>query len=73
MGCWVWDGVQTSYFDTYPGFAVVGGIALIVYIFVAAAMFQCDQHQRFEKAPMPISWKMTFLPFAKSLSKDIVP
>jgi hypothetical protein len=48
--CWL---VQISYFDTYPGFAVVGGIALMVYIFVAAAMLQCDQHHRPEETLPP--------------------
>ncbi len=43
-----WNDRQSSYFGTYNGFAVVGGITLMVYFFVAVAMLQCDQLKRSE-------------------------
>jgi hypothetical protein len=53
LGRWRVGVVQVSYFDTYPGFAVVGGIALIVYLFVAIAMLQCDHRHRPENSYTP--------------------
>ena len=50
-------GLQISYFDTSgSGFPVVGGIALLVYLFVAVAMLQCDQHRRPEL--FVLLWKL---------------
>jgi hypothetical protein len=34
--------LQARYFDVYNGFAVIGGITLMVYCFVAIVMLQCQ-------------------------------
>ncbi len=57
---------QSSYFDTYTGFAMVGGITILVFFFVAAAMLQCDQHHRCVDVNVEIlALELEFLPQSK--------